>query len=177
MRLKRPRVLPNRPLLIADKRAIAASGAVFLVLLLASLALFFTGRHWARRTLFFPEISSTRLAGETRFLPRRPTLEGNIGLLVEEAILGPEMPMHRPLLPRQTRLLSVLARQRTVYVSLSYGVLVPGSDSPFSPEQSLEALSTLILFNFPRVRRLELLIEGQVPRGGSVFGFRPALLK
>ena len=153
------------------------SGAVFLLLLLASLALFLTGRHWARRTLFFPEISSTRLAGETRFLPRRPNLESNIALLVEEAILGPEMPMHRPLLPRQTRLLSVLARQRTVYVSLSDGILLAGDAAAFPPEQSLEALSTMILFNFPRVRRLELLIEGQVPSGGSVFGFRPGLLR
>jgi hypothetical protein len=35
----------------------------------------------------------------------------------------------------------------------------------------------VILFNFPRIRRLELLIEGQVPQGGSVFGFQPRLLK
>ncbi len=161
----------------ADRRAIGASVGVFLLLLLLSLTLFFTGKHWARRTLFFPEIGSSKLAGETRFLPRRPTLEGNVRLLVEETVLGPEMPMHRPLVPRQTRLQSVLVRQRDVYVSLSDGILRADVDTPFAPEQSLEALSTLILFNFPRIRRLELLIEGQVPRGGSVFGYRRALLR
>jgi hypothetical protein len=161
----------------ADRRAIGVSAAALLLLLLASLTLFLTGKHWARRTLFFPEISSARLAGETRFLPRRPTLEGNVRLLLEETILGPEMPMHRPLVPRQTRLQSVLVRQRDVYVSLSDGILQADADTPFTPEQSLEALSTLVLFNFPRIRRLELLIEGQVPRGGSLFGYRPELLR
>ncbi len=68
----------------------------------------------------------------------------------------------------------MLARQRRVYLSLSSGILREGGESPFRPEQALQALANVILFNFPRIRRLELLIEGQVPRGGSVFRFQPA---
>jgi hypothetical protein len=151
--------------------------SLFLLLLLVSLVLFLGNRHWARRTLFFPEISSQKLVGETRFLPRRRSLEMDVQLLVEEVILGPEMPMHRPLLPRETRLISVIARQRRVYLSLSRGILREGGEPPLAPEQALQALSDVILFNFPRIRRLELLIEGQVPRGGGVFGFEPWLLK
>jgi len=119
---------------------------------------------------------AAKLVGETRFLPRRRSLDQDVQLLVEEVILGPELPMHRPLLPRETRLISVLARQRRVYLSLSSGILRPGQ-SPFEPEAALQALSNVILFNFPRIRRLELLIEGQVPSGGSVFRFQPKLLK
>ncbi len=85
--------------------------------------------------------------------------------------------MHRPLLPRETRLISVLVRQRRVYLSLSHGILREGGESPFGPEQALQALSDVILFNFPRIRHLELLIDGQVPSGGSEFGFEPRLLK
>ena len=175
MLLKRLKALPSRSL--AERLLLAAGASLFLLLLLVSLTLFLTGRHWARRTLFFPEISSQKLVGETRFLPRRRSLEKDIQLLVEEVILGPELPMHRPLLPRETRLLAVLARQRRVYLSLSRGILREGGGTPFEPVEALQALSNVILFNFPRVRRLELLIEGQVPRGGSVFGFRPELLK
>jgi hypothetical protein len=177
MRLKRPRVSPSRPLRAADRLLLAGGLSLFLLLLMLSLALFLSGPHWARRTLFFPEISSLKLAGETRFLPRRHSLESDIQLLVEEVILGPELPMHRPLLPRETRLVSVLARQRRVYLSLSYGILHEGGESPFAPEQALRALSDVILFNFPRIRRLELLIDGQVARGGSEFAFDPRLLK
>jgi hypothetical protein len=175
MLLKRLRVLPSRPLRSAERLLLASGAALFLLLLLLSLALFLAGRHWARRTLFFPEISSQHLVGETRFLPRRGSLERDVQLLVEEAILGPEMPMHRPLFPRETRLVSVLARQGRVYLSLSRGLLREGA--PFGPEQALQALANVILYNFPRIRRLEMLIEGQTPRGGGVFRFQPQLLK
>ncbi len=177
MLLKKLRVLPNRPLRSAEKLLLAGSVSLFLILLAVSLALFLSGRHWARRTLFFPEISSQKLVGESRFLPRRRSLEMDVQLLVEEVILGPELPMHRPLLPRETRLLSVLARQRRVYLSLSSGILHEGGESPFTAEQALQALSNVILYNFPRIRRLEVLIEGQVAREGSVFLFQPQLLK
>jgi hypothetical protein len=177
MLLKRLRVLPNRSLRSGERLLLASGLSLFLFLLLVSLALFLSSRSWARRTLFFPEISSSRLVGETRFLPRRRSLEQDVHLLVEEAILGPEMPMHRPLLPRETRLISVLARQRRIYLSLSSGILREGGESPFTPEQALQALSNVILFNFPRIRRLELLIDGQVPRGGSVFQFQQRMLK
>jgi hypothetical protein len=177
MLLKRLRALPNRSLRSAERLLLGGSAALFVLLLGVSLALFLTGRHWARRTLFFPEISQQKLVGESRFLPRRRSLERDVQLLVEEVILGPELPMHRPLLPRETRLLSVLARQRRVYLSLSSGILRAGGDSPFTPEQALQALSNVILFNFPRIRRLEVLIDGQVPREGSVFRFQRKLQK
>jgi hypothetical protein len=177
MLLKRLRVLPSRSLRSAERLLLASGLSLFLLLLLVSLALFLTSRSWARRTLFFPEISSSRLVGETRFLPRRRSLELDVQLLVEEAILGPELPMHRPLLPRETRLLSVLARQRRVYLSLSSGILREGGESPFETGEALQALSNVILFNFPRIRRLELLIDGQVPSGGSIFRFQPRMLK
>jgi hypothetical protein len=176
MLLKRLRALPNRPLRCAEKLLLSGSVSLFLLLLLVSMVVFLAGRPWARRTLFFPQISSAKLVGETRFLPRRRNLERDVQLLVEEAILGPELPMHRPLLPRETRLLSVLARQRRVYLSLSSGILRRG-ETPFEAEAALQALANVILFNFPRIRRLELLIEGQAPRGGSVFRFQPGLLK
>jgi hypothetical protein len=148
-------------------------------LLVCSLALFLAGGHWARRVLFFPETISRKLAGETRYLPRRGGLEGNVRLLVEEALLGPALPLHQRILPRSTRLQTVLVHRGAVIVSLSGGILLQDPECPFTPLEALEALGTLIRFNFPRARSLQLLIEGQVPFGWGAQGvrFRPELLR
>jgi hypothetical protein len=178
MRLNNLRVLPNRPLRAADRLLILASAGVLVVLLALSLALFFDGGHWARRILFFPESTSRKLAGETRFLPRQSGLAENVRLLVEEALLGPTLPLHGRLLPRTTRLQTVLARRGNVYISLSQGILRQDRECPFSPQEALEALGTAIRFNFPQIRSLYLLIDGQVPFGWGAEGlaFRPELL-
>jgi hypothetical protein len=144
---------------------------MLLFLLALSLLLFLTGGHWARRTLFFPALSNARLSGETRFLPRRRSLEGDVRLLVEEVILGPTQPAHRPLLPKETRLLSVLARQRVLFISLSHELLQPAGGR-LTAQEALAAIGLTVKFNFPRVRRLELLIEGQVPEGWGGGGLR-----
>lgn len=178
MRLNNLRVLPNRPLGAADRLLILASSGVLIVLLAFSLAFFFAGGRWARRILFFPEATSRRLAGETRFLPRRSGMAENIRLLVEESLLGPTLPLHDRLLPRTTRLQTVLVRKGNVYISLSQDILRQDRECPFSPQEALEALATAIRFNFPRIRSLNLLIDGQVPFewGAEGLRFRPELL-
>jgi len=65
--------------------------------------------------------------------------------------------------PRQTRLLSVVARQRTVYASLSREVIWPDEGSGLTLEQALQVLANGVYFNFPRVQRLYFLVEGQLP--------------
>jgi hypothetical protein len=162
-----------------DRLLLAAGAGVFVFLLACSLALFLAGGNWARRVLFFPETISRKLAGETRYLPRRGGLEGNVRLLVEEALLGPALPLHQRILPRTTRLQMVLVNRGTVIVSLSEGILLQDPECPFSPLDALEAMGTLIRFNFPHVRSLQLLIEGQVPSGWGAEGvhFRPEMLR
>jgi hypothetical protein len=179
MRLNNLRVLPNKPLRATDRLLILASAGVFVVLLGFSLVLLLAGGHWARRILFFPETTSRKLAGETRFLPRRGGLAGNVRLLVEEALLGPTLPLHGRILPRSTRLQTVLVRKGNVYISLSQGLLRQDRECPYDPQEALEALGTAIRFNFPWIRSLNLLIEGQVPFGWGAegLGFRPELLR
>jgi hypothetical protein len=178
MRLNNLRVLPSKPLRAADRALILGSAGLLAALLAFSLAFYFAGGHWVRRILFFPETTSRKLAGETRFLPRRGGLAGNVRLLVEEALLGPTLPLHGRLLPRTTRLQTVLVRKGNVYISLSQGILRQDKECPFNPQEALEALGTAIRFNFPRIRSLNLLIEGQVPFGWGAEGldFRPELL-
>ena len=179
MRLRNLRVLPSKPLRATDRLLVAAGAGALALLLAISLALFLAGGHWARRVLFFPETISRKLSGETRYLPRRSGLEGNVRLLVEEALLGPALPLHQRILPRNTHVQTVLVHRGTVIVSLSEGILRPDPECPFSSLEALQALGTLIRFNFPGARSLQLLIEGQVPFGWGAegVGFRPELLR
>jgi len=179
MRSRNLRVLPSKPLRGADRRLIASAAGALFLLLAISLALFLAGGHWVRRVLFFPETISRKLAAETRYLPRRGGLEGDVKLLIEEALLGPALPLHQRILPRSTHLQTVLVHRGTLIVSLSGGILIQDPECPFSPLEALQALGTLIRFNFPRARSLQLLIEGQVPFGWGEEGvrFRPELLR
>ncbi len=179
MRLRNLRVLPSKPLHASDRLLVVAGAGALALLLALSLVLFLAGGHWARRVLFFPETISRKLAGEIRYLPRRSGLEGNVRLLVEEALLGPALPLHQRILPRSARLQTVLIHRGTLIVSLSEGILIQDPECPFSPLEALQALGTLIRFNFPGARSLELLIEGQVPSGWEEESvrFRPELLR
>ena len=179
MRLRNLRVLPSKPPHASDRLLLAAGAGALALLLAVSLVLFLAGGHWARRVLFFPETISRKLTGEIRYLPRRSGLEGNVRLLVEEALLGPALPLHQRILPRSTHLQTVLVHSGTLIVSLSEGILQADPECPFSPLDALQALGTLIRFNFPGARSLQLLIEGQVPSGWGAEGvrFRPELLR
>lgn len=179
MRLNDLKVLPNRAPRASDRRLMLGSATVLAALLILSLALFFFSGNWARRIVFFPQTTSRKLVGEIRFLPRRGNLAGNVRALVEEELLGPSRPLHGRILPRSARLQTVLARKSDLYLSLSQGVLQPDRECPYAPQEALEALATAIRYNFPAIRRLHVLIEGQVPFGWGAQGLalRPELLR
>ena len=147
------------------------SAALFVLILGASVVLFELNGHWERKVLFFPGLETTKLTGEPRFLPRRNTLEGRVRLLAEEAVLGPADPRLRGYLPRETVVQSVIVSQGVAYVGLSWHVLKGTESYHGTIEDALQALANTILFNFHRLRKLYLLVDGQVPRGVGEEGF------
>ena len=149
---------------------IVAVGLFFLVLA-ASLALFELGGHWKRRVLFFPGLEGLKLSGEARFLPPRSRLEERISQLAEEAVLGPMDPMLRRYLPRETSIQSVVVRQGVAYVSVSWHVLKGTPEYHGTTFDALQALADTILYNFHRIRKLYLLVDGQIPTGMGEEGF------
>ena len=76
-------------------------------------------------------------------------------------------------------LLSVVARDGEVYVSLSREIIRTQPGSPLSVDQSLQAIANGVLYNFPAVRDLHLLVEGQIPgeQYADGFVFEKKLLK
>lgn len=154
-------------------------GILFLFLLVLSLTLYIVTKPWYPRVLFFPESTTGKLVGERRFLPLRSGLASQIELYVQELILGPSDPLLTRIVPREVRLRSVITRDGEVYVSLSREIIELQPDASLSFDQSLQAIANGVLYNFPKVRDLYLLVEGQIPgqQHADGFVFEKKLLK
>ena len=146
-------------------------GALFVFLFLVPLALHVVTKPWRAHVLFFPEMNTGQLVGERRFLPRRTQLSSRVELYVQELVLGPTDPLLTRIVPRDVRLHSVIERQAAVYVSLSREILAFQPDVPLSFEQTLQTIANGVLYNFPEVRTLHLLVEGQLPGDQYSDGF------
>ncbi len=121
-----------------------------------------------RRVLFFPELSGTggplRLMGKVRYLPYRADAGADLRLLVEETILGPADHRAHRLLPRAVEVISAHVHAGTAYLNLSRHVWFAPTPIPSSGGERMQALAAAIRFNFPRLREVRMLIEGQEPR-------------
>ena len=152
----------------SPNRLTTAVGATLAVCVLISIGFFFTvGNNRAYRTLFFPSADrvspglAVSIAGEKRRVPAHRNLQDNAGQLVQELILGPSDPTLRPLLGPGTRLIAVVAAGRDVYVNLTADLLL--SSGPLPAEAQIQAIASNLAYNFPRVRRIYVLIDGQTP--------------
>jgi hypothetical protein len=154
-------------------------GVLLIFLLLLSLTLYLLTKPWYPRVLFFPEGTTGELVGERRFLPLRRGLAPQIELYVRELLLGPSNPLLDRIVPREVRLRSVVTRDGDVYVSLSRDIIELQPEATLSFDESLQAIANGILFNFPKVRDLYLLVEGQIPgeQHADGFVFQKKLLK
>jgi hypothetical protein len=95
-------------------------------------------------------------------------VEGDLEELVNGVILGPVSHDSARLLPRDTTVRALFLRGRVMYLDLSAEAVLTGNDDyPLRGEAALEALRKTIRFNFPRVREVFLLVDGQIPRFGE----------
>ncbi|MDE0445224.1 MAG: GerMN domain-containing protein [Spirochaetaceae bacterium] len=128
-----------------------------------------------RRVLFFPELpyhgaaqSEQRqvrvLHQEVRYVPYRSRAEPALRLLVEETILGPADHRTYHLLPAGVRVISTHVADAVAYVNLSHHALLGATAIPSSGGERIGTLTDIILFNFPRLRAVRILVDGQEPR-------------
>lgn len=164
---------------IDNKSARLIFGSLFLLLIVVSLSFYFLSRPWNTRVLFFPENASGRLVGERRFLPPRRGVTANVELYVQELILGPADPLLARIVPREVTLQSVISRQSEVYVGLSKEIIDLSPEAALSFDQAMQTIANGVLYNFPHIKRLYLLVEGQIPgeRYADGFTFEKKLLK
>ena len=137
-----------------------------LVICLSAVQYFYCKDKLERRVLFFPTVSSARLVGEERLIPLKKG-EDAVRILLAEIILGPVLPNHVRILPKETRVTSLLWRQDSVYVNFSNHILFTGREINYSYAEILHAVGNSILFNFPGVKHLYIFIDGQIPGIGA----------
>jgi len=120
----------------------------------------------ARRTFVFYTINDGVIAVEDRMLKHSDSREGDISRYVEEALLGPVSPDLLPLVPRGTKLLSLLYRNGVVYANLSADASLP----PIEGGRTRENFRTFyagIKRNFSYVKDVHFFIEGTAIYAGE----------
>ncbi len=145
-----------------------AAGIVLLSVLSFSLLFFFmVGDRRGKRVLFFPGEKAGGLVAEERFLPNHGDVEKDLEELVNGVILGPVNHGSARLLPRDTTVRALFLRGHVLYIDLSADMVLAGREYPLRGKEALDALHRTICFNFPRVREVFFLVDGQIPYFGE----------
>ena len=142
----------------------AIAGYVILGSLLVSLLAFLlAGNARVERILYFPRDHGSGFVAEPRFLTRQRGLEGNITELVNSTLLGPSRPDAARLFPRGATVRAAMLRGHTLYLDLTSRILDTDPEVPLPVPSAVNVLGKSIRLNFPRVREIDLYIDGQVP--------------
>jgi Sporulation and spore germination len=133
-------------------------------LLVSVLAFLLAGNGRVERILYFPRDHGSGFVAEPRFLTRHRGLESNIAELVNGVLLGPARPDAARLFPRGATVRAVMLRGHTLYLDLTPRVLDTDPEVPLTGPGAFDVLGRSIRLNFPRVREIDLYIDGQIPR-------------
>ncbi len=157
---------------------LVSSGLLLVSLFLALLLYTLPGPSRSKRVLFFPQGEARKLAGETRFLPRRRNIEDNIQLLLEELILGPATPNYQRVVPQDLEIESVILKQTSLYINFSQEMIFAAASLHQTLDEMIQAVGKSVLYNFPRVKKLYVFVEGQLPgeEPGESIVFVPGIL-
>ena len=134
-----------------------------LIFLAGAVFIEFYNSGLARRTFMFYDFDSGLVSVEDRMLVSgkgSQSYEIDVTRYVEEAVLGPVSPNSLPLFPRETRLLSLLYRDGTVYADFSEEAALP----PAEGGEVLKNLKTLysgVKRNFSFVEDVRFFIAGK----------------
>ncbi len=141
--------------------------ALVLVLAVSLSAYFIIDNVHISRTFFFPDRRGG-MTGETRRLPDRKSGEERIEQLVEELILGPFDIDHNRLIPKDTRLISIMLRNKdTVYLDFSADFVISAGSVSLSYPEIISGIERNIRYNFPYVKSIIISVEGEQLKAGS----------
>ena len=139
--------------------------AVFTIVLLTAAVFVFSfvcyiiTKNTNRRTFIFPSADDGQYIIEYRNLAENPH-QGEIGLYIDEILLGSTIERTRRLFSPGTKLLSCFERNHILYVNLSSDLLQMG-DGVIEIREGTELLKKNILKNFSRIDSVEIFIEGK----------------
>jgi len=114
-----------------------------------------------RRTFVFYTVDDRIIYVEDRMLKHSSSKEEDIIRYTEEFLLGPVSPDLIPLFPRETKLKSLMFRNRVVYADFSESAALPPLENlSRKPLDNFRTLYDGILRNFSYVSDVRFFIEG-----------------
>ena len=139
--------------------------AVFIISLLAaglfvfSFFCYIITKNTCRRAFIFPSAENGKYIIEYRNLAEKPH-QGDIGLYIDEILLGSTVERTKLLFTPGTRVLSCFERNHILYVNLSQDLLQMG-DGVIEIREGTELLKKNIIKNFSKIDSVEIFIEGK----------------
>ena len=139
--------------------------AVFIISLLAaglfvfSFFCYIITKNTCRRAFIFPPAENGKYIIEYRNLAEKPH-QGDIGLYIDEILLGSTVERTKLLFTPGTRVLSCFERNHILYVNLSQDLLQMG-DGVIEIREGTELLKKNIMKNFSEIDSVEIFIEGK----------------
>ena len=139
--------------------------AVFIISLLAaglfvfSFFCYIITKNTCRRAFIFPSAENGKYIIEYRNLAEKPH-QGDIGLYIDEILLGSTVERTKLLFTPGTRVLSCFERNHILYVNLSSDLLQMG-DGVIEIREGIELLKKNIIKNFSKIDSVEIFIEGK----------------
>jgi hypothetical protein len=141
-------------------------GSVFIFLFSISLVfVVFTISKKPHRTFLFPHAQNHKIYFEKRNLQLQKNNEDNILYYVKEFLLGPIDLDYVRVLPKDTKIISLMLRKRILYINFSHHILFPNDNLFMSFEEKIELLKKAINFNFSGIKNIKIFVEGEIPVG------------
>jgi hypothetical protein len=134
---------------------------VMAVFFAASFMFFLQKYPGPRRVFYFAGFEGTQTYKEVRFLARNP-IQGDVGLFVDELLLGPLTNGYRTLFAPGTRAALCVVEDRTLYVDLAMdeGAFFAPGRTAVSWDEGTVLFKQNIRANFPSLRDVVLFING-----------------
>jgi len=149
---------------IKDKKLFTIiSGILFFFLVISVIFMNLSDDRKTRRVLFFPRGIERELVGEVRYLPQRKDQEEAISQVVKGLLLGPAEYQNTLLVPRGSKLNTILLRENVLYLDFSRNVILDHEDQSSYIEEIYEGIKKTVLYNFRYVKEVRMTIEGQIP--------------
>ncbi len=150
-----------------DRITIILIGVIAVSLLVSLLMFLQRGTEMHSQVLFFPEYRSSECAGEERLLPKKPSVEKDIELLIKEILLGPFNVNYVNVVPEDSKIRTIMVRGNTLYLDFSIDVVFQKSESRLSFDEAMACIKKSITFNYPQIEKFVFTVNGVEPKKGK----------
>ena len=137
--------------------------SLMLAFFLITLVMVLSGFGRIKQVLFFPLDNGKGYNAEQRMIPANHQMEKRIQRTVEELLLGPSVLEFEHIVPKGTKLQSLLVKEKVVYLDFSHDFFNENTGLIMPFQERVDYLKKNVLFNFPSLNEAVITIDGQQP--------------